>query len=435
LLKKVLIISYYWPPSGGAGVQRWLKFTKYLRQFDWEPIIYTPLNPEFPEHDESLFKDIPKNLTILKTPIWEPYSSYKRFIGQKKEVKINTGFLSENKKKKFSENLSVWIRGNFFIPDARKFWIKPSIKYLNSYLKENPVDVIISTGPPHSLHMIALSLCKDISIPWLADFRDPWTNIDYYNDLKLIRHSDRKHRRMEREVLKHADAVTVVSRSMALDFNELFPRNYDVVTNGYDTDDIELESDIIKDQKFSISHIGTLVKTRNPVILWKVLSELVKDDAGFAHDLEIKLVGKVDFSAWYSLDEAGLKPFVSKVDYLPHSTVTRIQQKSQVLLLLINDTPNAKVILTGKFFEYLAARRPILCIAPVDGDAAQIMKETNSGLISGFKDKELLKQNILTFYRDYKKGTLISKNRNIDSYSRKALTKSLSKILNKLTKT
>jgi len=431
-MKKVLIITYYWPPSGGAGVQRWLKFVKYLRHFDWEPVVYTPLNPEFPEHDESLYKDIPENLTILKTPIREPYSTYKRFIGQKKEVKINTGFLSEIKKNKFTENLSVWIRGNLFIPDARKFWIKPSVKYLSNYLTKNPVDVIISTGPPHSLHLIALRLSKKNSFPWLADFRDPWTNIDFYNDLMLTRYSDHKHRRMELEVLKNADAITVVSSSMAHDFNKLHPREYNVITNGYDTDDVELELEIIKDQKFSISHIGTMVKTRNPIILWRVLSELVKDETDFAHDLEIKLVGKVDFSVWDALDEAGLKPFVSKVDYLPHSTVTRIQQKSQVLLLLINDTPNANVILTGKFFEYLAARRPILCIAPVDGDAAQIMRETNAGLISGFENKELLKQNILTFYRDYKKGTLISKNRNIDCYSRKALTDSLSNVLNKL---
>jgi len=431
-MNKVLIITYYWPPSGGAGVQRWLKFIKYLRHFDWEPVVYTPSNPEFPEHDESLFKDIPENLTILKTPIWEPYSAYKRFIGQKKEVKINAGFLSENKKKKIPENFSVWIRGNLFIPDARKFWIKPSVKYLSNYLEKNPVDVIISTGPPHSLHMIALQLNKKFSFPWLADFRDPWTDIDFYTDLMLTRCSDRKHHRLENEVLTNADAITVTSRGMAEDFNELHPRKYEIITNGYDTDDVELNKEIIKDQKFSISHIGTIAKTRNPVMLWKVLSELIKDESDFAKDLEIKLVGKVDFSVWASINEADLKPFISKIDYLPHSESIHIQQKSQVLLLLINDTLNANGILTGKFFEYLAAHRPILCIGPIDGDAAQILEETHAGLISGFEDKELLRQNILTFYRDYKKGQLVSENTNIDRYSRKALTKSLSGVLDEL---
>jgi len=431
-MKKALILTYYWPPSGGAGVQRWLKFVKYLRQFGWEPVVYTPLNPEFPEHDESLYRDIPENITILKTPISEPYSAYKRFIGQKKEVKINAGFLSENKKKRFTENLAVWIRGNFFIPDARKFWIKPSVNYLSDYLKKHPVDVIISTGPPHSLHLIALRLSRKFSLPWLADFRDPWTNIDFYHDLMLTRRSDRKHHRLEREVLQNASAVTVISRSMAEDFNNLFPRNYEVITNGYDTDDVELKQEIHRDEKFSIAHIGTMAKSRNPLMLWKVLSELVKDEPGFVHDLEIKLVGKADFSVWDALDEASLRPLVSKVDYLPHSEVTRMQQKSQVLLLLINDTPNAKSILTCKFFEYLAASRPILCIGPVDGDAARILKETHSGLISGFEDQQQLKQNILAFYREYKKGNLVSESQNIEHYSRKALTGRLSEVLDTL---
>ncbi|MBE9481851.1 MAG: glycosyl transferase family 1, partial [Bacteroidetes bacterium] len=175
-MKKVLIITYYWPPSGGAGVQRWLKFVKYLREFGWEPIVYTPENPEAPDIDNSLEKDIPDNLTVIKRKIWEPYTAYKKFIGQEKEQKINAGFLSENKKPKLSENISVWIRGNFFIPDARKFWIKPSVKFLTNYLKNNPVDAMISSGPPHSMHMIALGLKQRLGIPWLADFRDPWTN-------------------------------------------------------------------------------------------------------------------------------------------------------------------------------------------------------------------------------------------------------------------
>jgi len=431
-MKKALILTYYWPPSGGAGVQRWLKFAKYIRNFGWEPVIYTPQNPEFPEHDESLYKDIPKEITIIKTPIREPYSAYKHFIGQKKDIKINAGFLSENKKKKFTENLAVWIRGNFFIPDARKFWIKPSVAYLKTYLTKNPVDVIISTGPPHSLHLIALKISKLFALPWLADFRDPWTNIDFYNDLMLTRHSDRKHHLMEREVLMNASAVSVISRSMAEDFNAIFQRNYEVITNGYDTDDVESAIEIKQDEKFSIAHIGTMTKTRNPIILWKVLSELVNEEEGFAHDLEIKLVGKADFTVWNALDESGLRPFVSKIDYLPHSEVTRMQQKSQVLLLLINNTPNAKVILTGKFFEYLAARRPILCIGPEDGDAAQILKETHAGRIAGFDDMEKTKQNILSFYHDYKKGKLLSDASGIEQYSRKELTGKLAETLNKI---
>jgi len=433
-MKKVLIITYYWPPSGGAGVQRWLKFVKYLRDFGWEPVIYTASNSEFPEQDLSLQNDIPPHVEIIKTPIWEPYSFYKKFIGQKKEEKINAAFLSETKKRKFSENLSIWIRGNFFIPDARKFWIKPSIKYLKKYLKLHSVDAIVSTGPPHSLHMIALEISKSLSLPWLADFRDPWTNIDFYHELKLSFFADKKHHRMELSVLKNASAVTVISKSMADEFRELHPRNYDIITNGYDTDDFMLNSEFKPDKKFSISHIGTMTKSRNPEVLWTVLNELIIEENGFSDDLEIKLVGKLDFSVWESIDHHNLRQHIVKIDYLPHNEVSLIQQQSQLLLLLINNTPNAKGILTGKFFEYLAAKRPILCIGPIDGDAAQILKETNAGLISGFDDSNELKKNILLFYNKYKSHQLSIVSNKIEQYSRKALSNKMAEILNNIIK-
>jgi hypothetical protein len=197
-MKKVLVITYYWPPSGGAGVQRWLKFVKYLPSLGWEPIIYTVENGEYPVLDDSLVNDLPSNIKVLKTKIWEPYIFYKRFTGRKKNDKINSGFLNNKKKNKILESISVWIRGNLFIPDARKFWIKPSVNYLNNFIKDNPVDFIISSGPPHSTHLIALGIQKLNKIPWLADFRDPWTNIDFYKDLKLSKWADSKHKKIRK---------------------------------------------------------------------------------------------------------------------------------------------------------------------------------------------------------------------------------------------
>ncbi|MFA6922837.1 MAG: glycosyltransferase family 4 protein [Bacteroidales bacterium] len=431
-MKKVLIITYYWPPAGGAGVQRWLKFTKYLRDFGWEPVIYTPENPEVPEEDNSLLKDIPENITVLKLPIWEPYHIYKKIIGQKKTQKINSAFLSETKKPKFTEQISVWIRGNFFIPDARKFWIKPSVKFLSTSLKQNPVDAIISTGPPHSMHLIALQLQKKLNIPWLADFRDPWTNIDFYKDLKLTGRADKKHHKLELEVLKNATSIITIGKTIAGDFKNIFNRKYEVITNGYDTDDVAI-GNIELDKKFSIAHIGTLVKTRNPVALWKALKELIQNQE-FADALEIKLVGKVDYFVKQSIEEFNLTEFIKRIDYMPHSEVIKFQQESQVLLLLINDTPNAKSILTGKFFEYLSAKRPILCIGTTEGDAAEILKETNSGLISDFNDVEILKKNIMEFYNKYKENKLVSENKGIEKYSRLELTKKLAVVLHNIAK-
>lgn len=433
-MKKALILTYYWPPAGGAGVQRWLKFAKYLREFGWEPIIYTAENGEMPVIDNSLEKDVPKGITILKTKIWEPYSLYKTFIGRKKEDKINASFLSENKKTSLTEKISVWIRGNFFIPDARKYWIKPSVSYLKDYLSKNPVDVIISSGPPHTMHLIGLGLRKQFpNIKWVADFRDPWTNIDFYDELMLSSSSDKKHKRLELEVLLNADSVISIGKTMSNDFKKLYskqPEKFKVITNGYDEDDI-YEGLLEKDKKFSIAHIGTLVKSRNPETLWKVLKDLVNENESFKKDLEIKLVGKVDFFIKEQIEKHGLSSFVNKIDYLPHADVIKEQQKTKVLLLLVNHTKNAKSILTGKIFEYLAAEVPILAIGPPDGDLADVLNKTKSGLISDFKDEKQLKENILDIY----KGKVFTFNKNeIAKYSRRDLTKELSTILDELCK-
>jgi len=433
-MKRVLIISYYWPPSGGAGVQRWLKFVKYLRCFGWDPILYVPHNPEYPETDPSLIKDIPDGIEIMRKSIWEPYDAYKKLIGRKKEERINASFLSEKKKNKVLENLSVWIRGNLFIPDARKFWIRPSVTYLSRYLENNTPDVIVSTGPPHSMHLIAMPLARRFSIPWLADFRDPWTNIDFYKDLKLTSWADKKHHQLEKTVLKSADAVTVISETMASDLQEIQPRNYDVITNGYDPDDIPEQDDpsILPDEKFSIAHIGTMVSSRNPVPLWEALKILVNENEGFAHDLEIKLVGKVDFTVMDSIDSYGLTQYLKRIEYMPHDEVVKCQLQSRVLLLIINQTPNAKMILTGKFFEYLAARRPVLCLGPADGDAAKIMKQTGAGLISDFADTIGMQKNLLDLYSSYKSGKVSVGSHHIEQYTRKELTRRLTEVFDRI---
>ncbi len=435
-MKKVLILTYYWPPSGGAGVQRWLKFTKYLKKYGWEPIIYTAENGEMPVVDMSLLKDVPEELTILKTPIWEPYQLYKRFIGRKKDDKINASFLSENKKAGLSEKISIWIRGNFFIPDARKFWIKPSINYLENYIIKNNIEYIISSGPPHSMHLIALGLKnKFTSLKWVADFRDPWTNIDFYDKLMLTKRSNYKHHSQELNVLTTADIILSIGKGMNNEFLNIYQKSggknlnkFKVISNGFDADDIKT-SDIIKDKKFSIAHIGTLVKDRNPIVLWKVLKKLTDTRDDFRSQLEIKLVGKVDIFVKEQLENYGLINFVKKIEYLPHSEVIIEQQQSKVLLLLINNTKNAKDILTGKFFEYMASGSPILAIGPLDGELADIIKQTQTGLISNFEDEITLEKNILNLFVNQ---SIQTNGEEVIKYSREELTKKLCKLLNEL---
>lgn len=429
-MRTVLIITYYWPPSGGAGVQRWLKFVKYLRHYGWEPIVYTPENPEAPSRDESLLNDIPEDLKVIKTRITEPYSAYKAFIG-KKEQSINAGFLSETKKPRRSENIAVWIRGNLFIPDARRFWIRPSIKFLIKYLSSNPVDAMVSTGPPHSMHMIALGVKKKIPVPWLADFRDPWTKIDFYHELKLTKWADSVHKRMEKKVLRSADKIVAVSWNWAQDFKKIANCDVSVITNGFDDEDFDnIKQDLSK--KFSIVHIGAMNKDRNPVKLWKVISSLVEKNASFKNDLEILLIGKNDFSVFESINENNLKPYVKTIDYLPHDQVSYHTMNAQLLLLPLNNTPNVKGIIPGKIFEYLASRRPIFCLGPVDGDSARIINETKTGTVIDFDDTETLHNELERYYNLFKKNALFVNSTGIEKFSRRNLCGEISELLNQI---
>ncbi|MGL5892151.1 MAG: glycosyl transferase family 1 [Bacteroidia bacterium] len=438
-IRRVLIITYYWPPSGGSGVQRWLKFTKYLRDFGWEPVIYTPENPEYPAIDKSLEKDIPEGITILRQPITEPYAAYRKFTGRKKTDKLGAGFASETKQTSFTEKLSRWVRGNFFIPDARRFWIRPSVKYLNHWLSTNNVAAVVSSGPPHSMHMIALGVKKKFpALKWLADFRDPWTNIDFYDQLMLTGLADKKHHRMEASVLTYADVIVSVGHTMNEEFKELWkskhpgqplPDKFKVVHNGYDHADTAVHT-AERDAKFSLAHIGTLNASRNPQVLWNVLQKLVADNADFAADFELKLVGQVDAEVRESITKAGLDKFLVKIDYLPHTEVMEVTNRSRVLLLLINRTRNAKGILTGKFFEYMSTGNPVLAIGPPDGDLAQILNETASGRISDFDDESALRNNLLELHRAYRAGTLTaSAVSGAEAYSRRALTGKIAELL------
>ena len=427
-MKRVLILTYYWPPAGGSAVFRWLKFTKYLREFGWEPIVYTAENGEYPELDPANEKDIPKNSIVLKQPIWEPYQFYKRFTGQKKSEKVNVSFLSEKKKPALAEQVSVWIRGNFFIPDARKFWIKPSVKFLTSWLKTNPVDLIVSSGPPHSMHLIGMQLKKNLNIPWIADFRDPWTKIDFYHELHLTWLADRKHNRLEKQVIRNADCVVTIGKQMSEEFREMGARKTAVITNGFDTTDFEGVV-VEPDHKFSIAHFGTVNKARNPEILWQVLSQMVAKNRDFANDLEIKFVGRADQAVKESISRYKLENYFTKTDFLPHTEVLAMQQKTRVLLLLINKTQNAGGILTGKFFEYLAAKRPILAIGPETGDVADILNNSQAGTIVDFSDAEKLENTLLKYYSDFKNNSFAVNPTGVNQYSRYELTGRLAEIM------
>lgn len=427
---KVLIITYYWPPSGGSAVLRWLKFTKYLRDFGWEPVIYTPENPEAQEIDESLLKDIPGNLKELKTKIYEPYRLFKWITGKKQTERLGVALMSDKKKPGLTSKISLWIRSNFFIPDPRIFWIRPSIKYLCKYLQQNPVDVIISTGPPHSMHLIALGLKKRLGIKWIADFRDPWTNIDFYRDLTLTRLADRCHKKLENKVLHHADQVITVSPGMTREFKSMGIHQVITITNGFDAEPLENRG--TTSDKFTLLHLGSMPKSRNPEILWKVIAELTNENSRFASNLQIRLIGKSDQIIRESIQNYALQDYVSFEEFIPHDQTLNVLSGASVLLLFINNSPNAGGILTNKFFEYLSAYRPVLALGPTDGDAAVILAETGAGKIFGYNDTTGLKIHLLSMFGLYLQDNLKIEKSNIERFSRKNLTQELCELLNKL---
>lgn len=429
-MKKVLIITYYWPPSGGGGVMRWLKMSKFLPELGWQPIIFTPENPDPSVIDESLLQEIHPEIIEIKTPIWEPYDLYRKLTGKKSGAKFKAGYISEASEGSWKSRLSVFIRGNFLIPDPRIFWVSPSIGFLTKYLTENPVDLIVSTGPPHSMHLIALGLKKKFDIPWIADFRDPWTDIDFYHKLKLTWLADRKHRQLEKKVLSTADHVVTVSPGCAEGLEKIANCKIEVITNGYDPSDYQFEKPDL-DKTFTISHFGAFNKDRNPASLWLAMNELATENQDFKNLLRINLYGQTDMSVINDIQKNNLTDNLVLIEHLPHQKGLVELSKSQVLLLPLNNAPNVKGILTGKMFEYIALQRPILALGPTDADFAEILRETNSGVSLNFDDLPGIKNALRNYFQVFKENKLMVESRAYEKYSRKNLTKQFVNLVQK----
>lgn len=429
-MRKVLIITYYWPPAGSSGVQRWLKFVKYLREFGWEPVIYTANNPEVAALDDSLQNDIPEGIEVIKRNVPEPYKLYKFLTGSRGK-KIGVGFTSGTSKKGILQRIAIWIRGNFFIPDARMFWIAPSTRFLSKYLIDNPVDIIITTGPPHSLHLIGLKLKKRYSIPWIADFRDPWTGIYFYKDLKLTWIADKINHRLERKVLRNSDINVVVSQSMADAFTSITTKRVEIVSNGFDHSDYNFDLAIDKNI-FSLVHVGTIPPSSNSKYLWSAISRLAKENEEFNQKLRIQFIGDVDNSVIESLKENNLFNKVEMVGYKPHSEIPVYQKSAQALLVLAPST--SKEILTGKIFEYLAANRPIMAVGPVGGDLDKLLIETDAGIMLPNDSETDIYEGLKWFWDGFQSDWSNFNPRNINLYSRKALTHKISELMDELVK-
>lgn len=427
-MKRVLIITYYWPPSGGSGVQRWVKFAKYLPSMGFKPVIYTPENPEMTSIDHSLYEDIPKEAEIIKRHITEFYWLYRLLKGHrrgqvKEENPISGG------KKTLMQKIMLAIRGNVFIPDPRITWRRSSVRFLRKYLKENPVDVIVSTGPPHSMHLIAKDLSEETSIPWVADFRDPWTKMFNFKYLPLFGWAKKKHGNLEKAVLDKADFIVSVSPSVAKDFQNMTETPVELITNGYDEDDFQQV--VEEDGYFNITHTGLLVAGGNPELLWKLIAQKCRSDEYFDKMVKIRLCGRTDKEVIDSINAAGLGEKTINLGYQNHNVAVREQKNASVLILPLRMEPETTAILPGKLFEYMAARKPILCIGLSEGDMADVLKDTGSGKAFDWDD-EGMGGFIDSCWESFKQGEDTSEDLDIDKYSRKTLTAQMASLLKKV---
>lgn len=424
--KKLLIITYYFPPAGGPGVQRWLKFVKYLPEFGVQPIVYVPENPTYPIIDEGLVNQISEKAIVLKNKIWEPYQLASIF-SKNKTKKISSGIFPHKKKQTFLDKTFLWVRGNLFIPDARVFWVKPSVAYLEKYIRENNIDTIVTSGPPHSLHLIGLELKEKLNVKWFADFRDPWTTIGYHKALRLSRYAAQKHKNLEHKVLNTADTIIVTSKTTKTEFEVITNKPISVITNGYDIENVEKQT---LDTKFTLAHIGSFLSDRNPKFLWESLVELLHEIPDFKTHLEIKLIGAVSQEVLDSITEFELKEYLNLLGYVSHHEAIAHQKKSQVLLLIEINSEDTKSIIPGKLFEYMVSNRPIIAIGPNGSDFADIIKETNTGVFFDYSEKEKLKSVILDFYNQFLEGKLQANGVGLQQYSRKNLTRQLAQLIN-----
>lgn len=430
--KKVLIFTYYWPPAGGPGVQRFLKFSKHLSKYGWDPIIITPKDGSYPYKDESLLNDVDESVTVHHTSTTDPFKIYNALRGKKgKEVPV--AMIGIKDSKSLFQQFSMWVRANFFIPDARIGWNKHAVKKAKEVIQANTIGAIITTGPPHSTHLIGKQLNKQFNIPWLADFRDPWNKIYYNQFLPRTEKSNAKDLRLETMVLETADCTTTVSEGLKLEFGDR-AKNMHVLYNGFEEDDIPSPDKEVTEY-FHLSYTGNMKPNQDLPMLWKAIKELCDENDVFKSHFKLSFTGIVEPKIVANMKRIGIHENVEINDFVAHHEATKIMVNSNLLLLPIPIASNNKLILTGKIFEYLASCSPILSIGPVDGNAAKILEKCERNVMIDYQNKDALKNSLSTaFDHWYNNDKKLQKHKGkaYMKYSRIALTEQLSALLNQI---
>jgi hypothetical protein len=435
-VKKVLLVTYAWPPAGGPGVQRVLKFAKFLPKFGWDPVVLTVKSGTFTAIDESLVRDVSDSCVVYHSPTLEPTSVYKRFVGMKAEERIPIAVLAEPNPS-VKKRVANWVRLNAFVPDAKIGWWPGAVRVGARAIREHQPQLIFSSAPPPTTHLVAKTLSTRFNLPWIADFRDPWTDTHYYEGHTRAALTRRLDEALERSVCSRADRLVFVSR-LDLDVygQRHGTRNKSVhVPNGYDELDFASLPEVSPSyDKFTIVHLGGIGIERSPATLFRVTKQLI-DEGTIARDrICIRLVGNVQESVVTALRAVGAEPFVEVIPYVPHHEALRHAAQAHALLLLITQSQHNQRILPGKTFEYLRYGKPIVTLGPPGGEVDRILHEVGAGKVLAYDDQDGIRTTIEALHAAWKAGQLVPgpNAAAIARYTRENLAKELASVFDGL---
>jgi glycosyltransferase involved in cell wall biosynthesis len=431
-MKKILFVVYNFPPAAGAATQRILKFLKYLNKFGYSTYVLTVDKVDYPDLDFTLIEKIPESTKVIKTKYWTPFGIYRKITGRKSDDKIPVAFIKNNHTS-IAERISVFLRLNVFLPDAKIGWLPFAVKSGVKLVQDEKIDVVISSGPPHTTHLIAKSIKQKTGIKWIADFRDPWTDIDYYSGMKRTKFAEWIDSKLERSVLKNADYVVAASEGyLEIIKSKGIKNNYAVLTNGFDQDDfIGIEEK--KSDKFLITYTGNMPVARNPESLWLALEELMGENETFAKEFEFHFAGVMDDEIRAKIQKMNFYNKFFDHGYLNHHKVIELTFNSHLLIMIVNRVATSKEILPGKIFEYIASGNLILVIGPEDGVSARLINYIGQGIATNYDAKERMKSFILETFLKWKSGNLQKFNSpKKNEFTREEITRKLITIINSL---
>lgn len=432
-MKKVLIVTYYWPPGSNPGVLRMLKFSKYLPEFGWQPVVLTVSKGSYPAIDNSLEGKISSDVKVHKTTSLEPFRLY-NFISGKKGNSGTVGMANIKDSKSLIQKFSLFVRANFFIPDARVGWVPYAYKRAAQLVKDEKIDVVLTTGPPQSTHLVGLQLKRKLGVPWVMDLRDPWTGIYYNKFLPRTQRAKNKDKALEVESASAADYITTVSKGLEEEFRVL-NKNIELIYNGFDEDDFNFGNVEKLKNRFRICFFGNLLPNQDIPGLWKGIQRAAEHSTDLRTQLELTFIGNVHDEILSRLRKILRSECVVKMPYMPHGDAVRMMREAHVLLFIIPDSEDNELILTGKLFEYLASGSFILPVGPINGNAAEVLEKTGRGKMLAYDDVEGIKREVLRLF-ERGNAKMNSQNNSLDQatlfYSRRNQTKRLSKVLDEV---